>query len=379
MWSSQHDHERRIRRRKGHRAPALRRRGFRPRLEGLEDRTVLSTLTVPNTLDSGAGSLRDAIKAASSGDTIVFDPGLNGQTITLTSDELTISKSLDIEGPGAGPAGHQRQRCQPGLRHQPEPKPVTVTIAGLTIANGRAPDGGGGGIHERRQHAERSATTSWPTTRPSATPSTGPIAAGGAIANRNGGDPDRHGLPFIGNQAIGSDGGGPAWGGAIDNAPSTASVTGSTFTGNRAIGGDGGVVTNGAAYLGDGGAAASQQLRRQPHGPGQHVHGQPGHRRQRRQRRQRGQRLLYEVDLGGGGAIQDFDADPGRWRMYVHRQPGHRRLQRHRRHAAARAASATAVGGALKATARRPRRSRTAPSTTTRPWEAAATRAAAAS
>src|SRR6516225_7876229 len=57
----------------------------RPVLELLEDRTVLSTLTVLNALDSGAGSLRDAIKAARSGDTILFDSSLSGQTITLTS------------------------------------------------------------------------------------------------------------------------------------------------------------------------------------------------------------------------------------------------------------------------------------------------------
>ena len=87
----------------------------RPVLELLEDRTVLSTLTVLNALDSGAGSLRDTIKAASSGDTILFDSSLSGQTITLTSGELAITKSLDIEGPGAGPAGHQRQQPQPGL------------------------------------------------------------------------------------------------------------------------------------------------------------------------------------------------------------------------------------------------------------------------
>src|SRR6478735_307667 len=45
---------------------------FRPRLEILEDRTALSTLTVLNNHDSGAGSLRDTIAHAKDGDTIVF-------------------------------------------------------------------------------------------------------------------------------------------------------------------------------------------------------------------------------------------------------------------------------------------------------------------
>src|SRR6266700_2689193 len=76
------------RRRKTHRNPAAYRRSFIPRLESLEDRTVLSTLTVLNALDKGAGSLRDTITNAKSGDTIVFDPSLAGQTITLTSDQL---------------------------------------------------------------------------------------------------------------------------------------------------------------------------------------------------------------------------------------------------------------------------------------------------
>src|SRR5262249_15621483 len=76
---------------------------FRPRLEALEGRALPSTLTVLNTLDSGAGSLRDTIAAAASGDKIVFAGGVHGQTITLTSGELAISKSLDVESPAANP------------------------------------------------------------------------------------------------------------------------------------------------------------------------------------------------------------------------------------------------------------------------------------
>src|SRR6516165_8107426 len=105
MRFSQNSPERRLRLPRGSRSPAPQRYRFRPRLEGLEERTVLSTLTVLNTLDKGAGSLRDTITNAQSGDTIVFDPRLNGQTITLTSGELTIKKSLDIEGPGASLLG----------------------------------------------------------------------------------------------------------------------------------------------------------------------------------------------------------------------------------------------------------------------------------
>ncbi len=133
IWISQNGPERRLRRWRTHCTTAHRKREFRPRLQILEDRTVPSTLTVTNNLDSGAGSLRDTIKHASSGDMIVFDPSLNGQTITLTSDELAIKKSVDIEGPGADKlavSGNDSNRIfdvGQGL---------TVTIAGLTMTHG---------------------------------------------------------------------------------------------------------------------------------------------------------------------------------------------------------------------------------------------------
>src|SRR4051794_14027954 len=56
------------------------------------------TITVTNTNDSGAGSLRQAIADAVSGDTINFS--VTG-TITLTSGQLSIGKNLTIQGPGA--------------------------------------------------------------------------------------------------------------------------------------------------------------------------------------------------------------------------------------------------------------------------------------
>jgi predicted outer membrane repeat protein len=55
---------------------------------------------VLNTQDNGSGSLRAAIADAQPGDTIDFDPSLQGQTITLTSGTLTVNKNLLIQGPG---------------------------------------------------------------------------------------------------------------------------------------------------------------------------------------------------------------------------------------------------------------------------------------
>src|SRR5450432_2106347 len=52
------------------------------------------TVTVLNNGDSGAGSLRQAIADVSANGLIQFDPALTDQTITLTSGELVIDKSL---------------------------------------------------------------------------------------------------------------------------------------------------------------------------------------------------------------------------------------------------------------------------------------------
>jgi hypothetical protein len=116
-------------------APAAR-RTVRPCLERLEDRWVLSTLTVLNNLDSGAGSLRADIAAAHNGDTIVFASTLvGGQTITLTSGELLIKKNLTIAGPGAGEltvSGHNASRVFEVASKE------NVTLSGLTISNGLA-------------------------------------------------------------------------------------------------------------------------------------------------------------------------------------------------------------------------------------------------
>jgi predicted outer membrane repeat protein len=56
-----------------------------------------ATITVTNANDSGAGSLRQAITTAASGDTINFG---GDYAIVLTTTELTIAKNLTIDGTG---------------------------------------------------------------------------------------------------------------------------------------------------------------------------------------------------------------------------------------------------------------------------------------
>ncbi|NES68578.1 MAG: calcium-binding protein, partial [Okeania sp. SIO2D1] len=101
-------------------------------------------------MDSGNGSLRDAIAMANAtpdADTITFDSSLTGMTIGLTSGELSITNSLTINGLGANLLTVDAQ--QNGFRvfniDNGSDDLINVFIDGLTITGGN-PIGGGGGI-----------------------------------------------------------------------------------------------------------------------------------------------------------------------------------------------------------------------------------------
>lgn len=88
-----------------------------------------ATITVTNTNDSGAGSLRQALTVAHDGDRITF--AVSG-TITLTSGGLDVTKSVTISGPGAD------QLSIVGIHFQSVffVAVKAATISGLTIRNG---------------------------------------------------------------------------------------------------------------------------------------------------------------------------------------------------------------------------------------------------
>src|SRR5439155_20524934 len=111
----------------------------------LEDRTVTSTLLVDSALDEvvpgdGTLSLRAAIGAGNSGDKVVFDAALAGQTISLVEGELFIDKSLSIVGLGANNLAVSGSTF---FRVFDIAADSTVTISGLTIRDGHAAGGGG--------------------------------------------------------------------------------------------------------------------------------------------------------------------------------------------------------------------------------------------
>ena len=103
------------------------------------------TTLVTNTNDGGPGSLRQALADAHPGNTINFDPSLNGQRVMLTSDELLIDKNITINGPGPNLLGVYRS-SQTSFRIFRVTPGTTVTISGLTISGGSSDERGGGGI-----------------------------------------------------------------------------------------------------------------------------------------------------------------------------------------------------------------------------------------
>lgn len=124
--------------------------------------THAATLTVQNTSDSGAGSLRQAILDAASGDTIVFDKtAMDGQTIVLSSITndtgtttqfgasaffITGGKALTIDATLNGLTQGVVLQRQSGsfFRLFDLDTGSSLTLRGLTLKGGRAQGGSGG-------------------------------------------------------------------------------------------------------------------------------------------------------------------------------------------------------------------------------------------
>jgi hypothetical protein len=186
---------------------------------------------VTNLADAGPGSLRDAIAATLLGGTVDFQPGLSG-AIALTSATLAITQDLGIAGPGAdvitvsGQSLFQVFNIASG---------ATVTISGLTIANGSSSDGGG--IANNGTLAIIACTL----------PNNGPGIFAGANF-RGGGVFNTGALTILGStfssNCAGSEGGG------IYNA-GTLTISTSAFTGNCAFGYGGGIYNAGTLTVSD--------------------------------------------------------------------------------------------------------------------------------
>lgn len=193
-----------------------------------------STLTVTNTSDSGAGSLRDALSAAAPGDTINFSVA-SPATITLAST-LQINSNVTISGPGAASLAISGGNAVTVFSVA---QGVTASISGVTIENGNGSDGGavynpGGTVMLSNVNiANNSAPfygagvlnfggTVVVTNSTFATNSSAEM--GGAIFNE-GGTVTLNNSTVAGNSA-------PYYGGAVYNAGGTLNLTNSTFSNN---------------------------------------------------------------------------------------------------------------------------------------------------
>src|SRR5581483_4769398 len=241
-----------------------------------------NAITVMNTNDSGAGSLRQAIADVCDGGTITFDavafaaPGPYTINLADTSNnELLVNKSVTITGPGASVLTVKRiSGAVNNFRVFEITSGKTVAISGLTIANGHAAgsfpasegggifndhgtltlstcvlsgntaDDGGGGLFHNAAAAGSASVTIQNCTVASNTASVG----GGALYNY--GDTGTatatiSNSTFNGNGTTAAGGAG----GALDNFSATAGtatllVTNSTISGNTSNGDAGGLVNN---------------------------------------------------------------------------------------------------------------------------------------
>jgi hypothetical protein len=213
-----------------------------------------TTLTVTNTSDSGSGSLRSAVSRAKDGDTINFDPSLSGQTIALTSGEIAVTNSIDIENPqapGLSVSGSDSSRIF-NLGEN-----LSVKVAGLTLTHGLALGGekGGGAILVVASTLTLSNDV-FSNNRALNGPSHG-WTEGGAIAGFRA-TLIATDTRFISNQAVAPDGAGGAFGGAIANEKlCTTVLTRTQFISNLAKGGNGGSVISSYNNLNDLAAAGA--------------------------------------------------------------------------------------------------------------------------
>jgi hypothetical protein len=214
------------------RRPVRRRPHSPPRVRPLEDRALPSTFAVTNLLDSGPGSLRDEIQQANmnpGADTVVFKHGLNG-TIPLTSGELLITDSVTINGLGADKISVSGGGTSRVLEVAAS---LDVSVSGLTITDGYAPDQGGGILNDGSNLTLSADDLTQNVVVESATN----YGLGGAIQSL-GGALTVTDCQITGNQALGAvtPGFGGGLGGGINIPAGTATISGCTISDNLAQG-----------------------------------------------------------------------------------------------------------------------------------------------
>jgi len=187
----------------------------------------LATLTVLNTSDTGANSLRNQIAAAAAGDTIVFDTTgvfATVQTITLAST-LSINKNLTINGTGVSRLTVSGNNAVGVFNIFGAG--VTVNIDRMTIANGSIATHGGGIAVGTGSTLNLSNST------------VSSNSATGTFSNGRGGGIYNNGTATITNSTISSNSASYVGGGILNQG--IATITNSTVSGNSATKYGGGI------------------------------------------------------------------------------------------------------------------------------------------
>ena len=207
-------------------------RPYRPRLEILEDRNLLSTFTVDRLTDDTVGdglngSLRYCITNATDGDDIQF--GVAG-TINLTGPLPNLTHSISIEGPEAD---QLTVRGAGYFRIFTVAAGTSVLLFGLTITNGWVVEDRGGGILNW-------GTLTLGNSSLSGNKADGMYKQGYGGGVYNGGSLTVNNTTVSGNLVNGGDKDGGGNGGGIFNS-GTLTLSNSTISGNSAYGGGGGI------------------------------------------------------------------------------------------------------------------------------------------
>jgi hypothetical protein len=219
-----------------------------------------ATLTVTNTDDAGAGSLRAQVAAASPGDSVDFSPSVQDGTITLATP-VTVDKNLTIEGPLSGVQG-------PTLTGNTELLIVgvgaNVALSGLRVASANAPNAGGANAGGNLIESSGTLTlygmlVESNTAGDGGNPGGYGAGGGGGSVVVSNGTLTIVGSTFANNSGgAGGNGGfrsGSGGGGGVVASTGIATISASVFFGN--IGGDGG---SGASTAGGGGGAGGGTL-----------------------------------------------------------------------------------------------------------------------
>jgi hypothetical protein len=227
-------------------APARPRPGkrLRPCFEALEDRLVPTFVPVTTNLDSGPGSLRDAITqvnaSADQFNDISLSSGL-ASPIKLSTALPALVKNVFIEGPGAGALTVERDpAAATGFGIFTVNAGAQVSLVGLTISGGLAVNGGGIDNHGQVTLEDSELTGN------SATGSGGGIFSDAAVPAPGRTTPS--GVTIINSAVVNNSTSGAGSAGGIDVESSSLFVQNSTLSGNESTNGSnvGGILFKGS-------------------------------------------------------------------------------------------------------------------------------------